>query len=73
MRRCDLVGGRCHCEVGFEVSNVQAMPSVVHSLLLLPVDQVVELSVPIPAHVCLDAAMFPTIMMVTLIFFKYYF
>lgn len=30
--------------VGFEVIYAQAMNSVAHSLLLLPVDQVVELS-----------------------------
>ena len=37
--------------VGFEVSYAQAMPSVEHSLLLLPVDQDVELLVPsLPAH-----------------------
>jgi hypothetical protein len=41
----------CHWgqEAGFEVLNVQAMPSEVHSLLLLPVDQDVELSAPFPA------------------------
>ena len=33
----------------FEVSYAQAMPSVAHSLLLLPVDQDVELSAPFPA------------------------
>ena len=34
---------------GFEVSYVQAMPSVAHSFLLLPVDQDAELSAPLPA------------------------
>jgi hypothetical protein len=32
----------CHCVIGFEVSDVQAMPSVAHSLLLLTVDRDVE-------------------------------
>ena len=32
--------------MGFEVLYAQAMPSVAHSLLLLPVDQDVELSAP---------------------------
>jgi hypothetical protein len=33
----------CHFEVGFEVSYAQAMPSVVHSPLLLSMDQDLEL------------------------------
>jgi hypothetical protein len=33
----------------FEVSDAQAMPSVAHSLLLLPADKDVELSAPFPA------------------------
>jgi hypothetical protein len=38
----------------FEVSYAQATPSVADSLLLLPADQDVELSVPFPAP-CLSA------------------
>ena len=41
-------------EAGFQVIYAQAMPTAVHSLLLLPVDQDVELSAPpapcLPAH-----------------------
>jgi hypothetical protein len=36
----------CHRGVGFEVSNTQAIPSMTHSLLLLPVEQDVELLAP---------------------------
>jgi hypothetical protein len=39
---------------GFEVSYVQVIPCVSHSLLLLPIDQAIELSVPSPAP-CLPA------------------
>ena len=53
-RECVTVG------TVLEVSYAQAMPSVIHSLLLLS-DQDVELSAP-PAQVCLDAAMLPTMM-----------
>lgn len=53
IRRCDIVGvgvvfwRKCvTVGTGFGVSYVQATPSVVHSLLLLPVDQDVDLSAP---------------------------
>jgi hypothetical protein len=46
----------CHCGVGFEVSYAQAMSSITHSLLPMPVDQDVELSA--SSH----ATMFPTMM-----------
>jgi len=60
IRRCGLVGVGvalleevCHCEVSFEVSYAQALPSVEHSLLL-PLDE--EPSAPptpsLPAHHC---------------------
>ena len=40
-------------EVGFEVSYAQAMPSVTHSLLLLPADQDTELlAFPAPCLAC---------------------
>jgi hypothetical protein len=39
----------CHFGGGFEVSYAQVMLSVVHSLLLLPLDQNVELLGPSPA------------------------
>ena len=41
-------------EAGFEVLYAQAIPSLAHSLLLLPADQDVELSAPSPAP-CLPA------------------
>jgi hypothetical protein len=41
-------------EVGFGVSYAQAIPSVAHSFLLMPVDQDVELSALSPAP-CLPA------------------
>jgi hypothetical protein len=47
-RRCGLVRGSDTTGVGFEISYVQASPSVAHSLLL-PSDQDVELSAPSPA------------------------
>ena len=40
--KCGLVGGTVSLEVGFEVSEAQARPSV--SLCMLPADQVIELS-----------------------------
>ena len=44
IKRCVLVEGNVSLwEVGSEVLYAQAMPSVAHSLLLLPVDQDVEL------------------------------
>jgi hypothetical protein len=46
--------------VGFEVSYAQAIPSVAHSLFLVPVDQDLELF--LQHHVYLDAAMLPTLM-----------
>ena len=47
---CGLVGGSVLLYVlDFEVLYAQAMLSVVHSLVLLPVDQDVELSAPSPA------------------------
>jgi hypothetical protein len=51
LRRCSLVGGSRSLGMGFEVIYNQAMPRVAHSLLLLPMDQVVELSAP-PAAPC---------------------
>jgi hypothetical protein len=42
-------------EVGFEVIYAQAMPSVEHSLLL-PVDQDVQVSAPVPV-LCLPAGL----------------
>jgi hypothetical protein len=48
-RKCVIVG------VDFEVSYVQATPSVVS---LLPTDQDVELSAPSPVHVCLHTTMY---------------
>jgi hypothetical protein len=45
--------------VGFEESETQARPNV--ALFLLPADVDVELStLPLQHHVCLYAAMFPT-------------
>jgi hypothetical protein len=43
-----------HLGAGFESFSAQAMPSVAHSLILLPADEDVELSVPSPAP-CLPA------------------
>ena len=43
----------CPVEAGFEVTYAQAVPSMVHSFLLLLGDQVVELSAPSPAS-CLS-------------------
>ena len=48
--------------VGFEESYAQAPPCVGHSLSLLPEDQDVELLAPLQHHVCLSAAMLPTMM-----------
>ena len=45
--------------VGFEVSYAAAIPSVVHSLLLLPVDQDVEPHF-LQHYVCLQTSMLPT-------------
>lgn len=51
IRRCDRVGvdmalfkEMCHCRAGFQVSYAQAMPSVIHSVLVLPADRDVESS-----------------------------
>ena len=49
-------------DAGSEVMYAQAMPSVGHNLLLLPMDQYVELSAPLQYHVCLHAALLPTMM-----------
>jgi hypothetical protein len=55
IRRCGLVGGSVSLYgVGLKASYVQALPSVVHSLLLLLVDRDVELSASSPAP-CLPA------------------
>ena len=54
IRRCGLVGGSVTVEEGFEVIYTQAMPSVIDSLLMLPVDQDVEISALSPAP-CLPA------------------
>ena len=48
--------------VGFEVSHTQEKPSVVDSHLLLPTDQEEDPQVLLQHHVCLDAAMIPTMM-----------
>ena len=50
-------------EVGFEVSCAQAMLSVAHSLLLLPLDPDVELSAPSPVP-CLPVCCYASTMMI---------
>ena len=50
IRRCGLVGGSVSLwGVGFEVSYVQAILNVAHTLLLLTLDENGELSAPSPA------------------------
>ena len=53
--------------MGFEVSYAQAMPDVVHSLLLLCAGQGVELSLPLQHHVYLHASIFPAMTIMVLI------
>lgn len=48
---------------GFEVSHARALPSVVHSLLLLSSDQDVELSI-LQHHICLRTSLFPALMII---------
>lgn len=51
-------------EMGFEVFYAQATPSVEDSLLL-PVDQIIELSAPsLAPSLCLYTALLPTIMII---------
>ena len=51
-----LLEEMCHVWMGFEVSFAQTIPSMAHSLSLVPADQDVELSAPSSAP-CLSASL----------------
>jgi hypothetical protein len=53
----------CHCGGGLRgLLYAQAISSLEHHLILLPVEQNIELSALFQPHVCLHKAMLPTMM-----------